>query len=129
MIHSSPDSADTTHLADFPQSTDGPQTLHQKIGMQHHILQIKERVSYGNGFMPAESLHNTRQRLDDSRARMELVLEAHPELDKMNERHRALLQKLHNPEPGEFFDATALKQEIATLAQQIVDLESSIDLG
>lgn len=88
-----------------------------------------ERCRYGNGFMPSGTIERTTQERDDLRARLELILEVHPELGEMNVIHQRLLSACYEKDRGEPEAMRMLRQKCSALAHEIVDLEQSVDLG
>lgn len=106
----------------------GPMTLAQDIRMINRAIPIMERVAHGNGFNPPERIEQARQTQGDQHARMALLLEAHPDLARMNAEHEQLLKSCYAAEKSGQ-EVTDLQGRCAALATQICELERSVDLG
>ena len=106
----------------------GPMTLPHHISITDTAVRAHERMRYGNAFIPSGTIEKTRRSQDDLHARMELLLETHPELAGMYAQHEQLLHKHYATEKAGG-DVTETQQKCRELAEQIVALEQSVDLG
>lgn len=90
-------------------------------------LQTREQVSMGDAYLPSDSTVGMQKELDDQRARLALITEANPVITDLNAAHDELLHQLYSTPKGT--DVTSLQEQCATLARQIVEIESSVDVG
>ena len=104
-------------------------TLFQDIQLCDSAVYAMKSRRNGRGFLPADSLVKATGELADLRARMELLLAAHPELENMYAEHKKLLNDCYKHQSIEKETLTVLQQKCSGLAREIVALERSVDLG
>lgn len=120
---------ESVHTLQLEPSPTGPMTLRQHVQLSDTAVRSMERCRYGNGFIPPGSIERATHERDNLRARLELVLEAHPALEGMYAEHLRLLNACYQKDAGRQEDVSELQERCSVLAHQIVALEESIDLG
>lgn len=121
-------SSESVHVLHLEPSPTGPMALQQHVRMSDTAVRSMERCRYGNGFIPPGSIERATKERDGLRARLELVLETHPELDGMYADHLQLLNACYQKDTKQE-DLAALQQQCSALAHEIVGIEESVDLG
>lgn len=97
--------------------------------MSEFALQIHKQVSCGNGFIAPEVHGNMTRKAQELTTRLDLTMEAHPELKGMYQQHTDLLKRLREAKTSNPSEITSLEQECSQLATQIVEIERSVDVG
>ncbi len=114
---------------DLTPDPTGPMTLAERLAQSEFALKIQDRVACGNAFIPPGNRERLSQSIQNERARLELILEEHPEMKQLLAEHTELRTRLHRATAEQSPDVETLQDACAKMAEKIVSIEHSVDLG